>query len=73
MQVYGDRIISRLADGVAATRAIANGADDDEDDEAAAEAADAAIEVGFGAVVAGEEQFQVCRMFAAMLQLINNG
>ena len=45
-----------LAYGVAATRAIAN---DSDDDEVAAEEADAMVEVGFGAVVAGEEQFQV--------------
>jgi hypothetical protein len=66
IHVYGDRVISRLADNVAATAAIAAPGDDAASDGTM-------LEMGFGSVVAGQEKWQVARMFASMLQLINNG
>lgn len=72
IHVYGSRVIGRLADNVAATKAIAAPGDDSaSDDDAEYDAA--AFEMGFGDVVAGQEKWQVARMFASMLQLINNG
>ena len=62
IHVYGDRVISRLADNVATAKVIGT-----------CEGDDASVEVGFNDVVAGQEKWQVARMFASMLQLINNG
>lgn len=61
---YGDRVIDGLATAVESTLAITRS-----DEKTAPEE----FEVGFEAVVAGQEKWQVARMFASMLQLINNG
>lgn len=61
---YGDRVIDGLATAIESTLAITASDENTAPEE---------LEVGFEAVVAGQEKWQVARMFASMLQLINNG
>lgn len=70
IHVYGDRVIGRLDDNVAVTRAIAASGDDRASGDGEG---DATVEMAFGDMVAGQEKWQVARMFASMLQLVNNG
>ena len=72
IHVYGSRVINRLAENLEATKAIA--APGDDESSASDDVGDSTlVEMGFGDVVAGQEKWQVARMFASMLQLINNG
>mmetsp|Transcript_27660 Transcript_27660/g.68068 ORF Transcript_27660/g.68068 Transcript_27660/m.68068 type:complete len:790 (-) Transcript_27660:132-2501(-) len=75
IHLYGDCVISRFTDRAAAARAIAapGGDNKDEDDDQTNGSGGAMVEIGFGDVVAGQEKYQVARLFSAMLQLINNG
>ncbi|CAM9704806.1 unnamed protein product [Sphacelaria rigidula] len=78
IHVYGQSVLSRVAKALTPTqRAKVQKAKKQGPNKVVKEAAKASTEeippVDFGVVVSGKQQFEVCRLFLASLQLANNG